>query len=218
MKIDKNTFVVSDTHLGHANILKHCKSRVLNMKFKKYIDHDKWIKDNWNFVVKNEDTLIHLGDLSFKGNVNVIKGLNGDKYLLKGNHEDLKDQDYLDNGFKEIKDYIQIEEYKNDQLFLNKVKELKKLRCFNFILIEVDGLRLLLSHFPIVDTDGYDIRYESQINGLKWIFDYCKCDYNLHGHTHENIMKNDKCINVSIENIRFKPMKLGEILMLKVKR
>lgn len=50
-------------------------------------------------MVKNENTLLHLGDLSFKGNVEVIKGLNGDKYLLKGNHE-FKRIDYLNNGLK----------------------------------------------------------------------------------------------------------------------
>ena len=219
MKINKETFIVSDTHLGHKNILNHCKSRVLNMKFKKYTDHEKWIRDNWNFMVKNENTLLHLGDLSFKGNVEVIKGLNGDKYLLKGNHEDLKEIDYLNNGFKSIDNhYIQIEEFKNDKVFLDKIKELKKLRVFNFVIADVEGFRILFSHFPIVDTDGYDARYAEQIAGLKWIFDYCECDYNIHGHTHENLMKDSRCINVSIENIRFKPIKLEEIIKSRMKK
>lgn len=92
------------------------------------------------------------------------------------------------------------------------------LESFFYRYLFYEQNRILFSHFPIVDTDGYDARYAEQIAGLKWIFDYCECDYNIHGHTHENLMKDSRCINVSIENIRFKPIKLEEIIKSRMKK
>lgn len=217
MEINKDTMFVSDTHLGHNNILKHCKSRVLNMKFKKIDNHDTWIKNNWNLVVKDDTMVVHCGDLSYKGKHDVISGLKGNKYLLKGNHDDLQNKYYDENNFKLIEQEILIKEFQNDINFLRKIKELKQFKFFKFILFEFEGLRFLVSHFPMVDTMGYDEKYRNQIDGLKWIFDYCKCDYNIHGHTHENHMKHDKCLNISFEQTNFKPIKLEDIIK-KIKR
>lgn len=211
--INGETLFISDTHLGHNNILKHCKTRNVDMQKKKMINHDKWIKDNWNSVVKQEQPIIHCGDLSYKGRNDVISGLNGVKYLLKGNHDDLKELDYSNNGFEIIKTQIFIKEFQNDIVLLKKIKDyVQSTRFFNFILFEFDGLRFLVSHFPIVDTQGYDAKYSNQINGLKEIFEYCKCDYNLHGHTHENTMNDKRCINISFEKIGFKPITLNDII------
>lgn len=211
-KIDGNTFFISDTHLGHLNILKFTKSRSVEMKKKNMINQDDWIKYNWNQTCQNDNTIIHCGDLSYKGKSNVINNLNGKKFLLKGNHDDLSFKEYTENGFNLINNLVLIDKFKKDLVFLKQIKSYSNLKSFNFILFEYDNLRFLVSHFPIIDTQGYDKKYESQINGLKWIFEYCQCDYNLHGHTHENNMNYDQCVNISFEQTNFKPITLNDII------
>jgi len=51
----------SDTHWGHANIIKHC-----NRPFTDVTEMDAVLLDNINSVVKTNDTLYHLGDFSWK--------------------------------------------------------------------------------------------------------------------------------------------------------
>ena len=50
-------FVIPDTHLGHENIKKYC-NRPDNF--------EALIEKNWNAAVSDSDTVIHLGDVSFK--------------------------------------------------------------------------------------------------------------------------------------------------------
>ena len=50
-------YVVPDTHLGHENIKKYC-NRPDNF--------ERLIEKNWNETITENDTVIHLGDISFK--------------------------------------------------------------------------------------------------------------------------------------------------------
>jgi len=63
------TFLISDTHFSHANIIKHC-----NRPFYSYQEQDETIVKNWNSVVKKNDTIYHLGDISFR-DYNILKRL-----------------------------------------------------------------------------------------------------------------------------------------------
>ena len=58
--IDK-IWVTSDTHFGHANIIKYC-----NRPFPDPAIMDKAIIDRHNEVVKPEDTVIHIGDFTLR--------------------------------------------------------------------------------------------------------------------------------------------------------
>jgi len=40
---------------------------------------------------------------------------------------------------------------------------------------------------------------------------------NKNGHTHSNVMEDERCINLSVEHTNFKPISLGEILEFKIK-
>lgn len=214
MIINGETTFVSDTHFGHTNILKHSPTRLLNLKTQTIETHNKWLESNWNKKAKKDTLLIHLGDFAMKDKTILNKlHLNGNIKLLKGNHDDLHNSDYISKGFELIDNSILINEFKNDIKFLKLIKEYKlSTKYFNFILFDYDSIRFLASHFPIVDTMGYDVKYSKQIEGLMKIFEYCKCNYNLHGHTHYNQMDDDRCLNISVENTNFSPITLDEII------
>jgi calcineurin-like phosphoesterase family protein len=78
---------------------------------------NKMIIENYNNTIKPNDIVIHLGDLSatvkphldeFK---TILQNLNGQKILLRGNHDHQEDQFYLDNGFETVGDHMIIGEY-----------------------------------------------------------------------------------------------------------
>lgn len=77
----------SDHHLGHANILKYS-----NRPFSSIEEMDSILIDRWNEVVKPEDTVYYLGDLSLNRYwntvlVNYISKLNGNIILIPGSHD-----------------------------------------------------------------------------------------------------------------------------------
>lgn len=78
-------FFTSDTHLRHRNILRYC-----NRPFETIEEHDETLITNWNSVVSAEDKVYHLGDFSFchpRTADWLLSRLNGDKYILHGNHD-----------------------------------------------------------------------------------------------------------------------------------
>jgi len=80
------TFFISDTHFGHANILKLGAGR----PFASIWEHDETIIANWNRVVGPEDSVYHLGDFSYRNTdpMAVFARLNGVKHLITGNHDE----------------------------------------------------------------------------------------------------------------------------------
>jgi len=104
------TYFVSDLHFFHKNIV----SFTDRGKFTTQENHTEWLIELWNQQVQKGDFVWHLGDFSF-GNteqtVQITKQLNGQIFMLKGNHdkaqtlENLKScgliQDWYD--YKEIK-------------------------------------------------------------------------------------------------------------------
>ena len=86
MKIqyDKVWFT-SDLHFWHKNICKYC-----NRPFETMEEMNQALIDNWNSVVKEDDTVFVLGDMGFCGYDKLeplISQLNGKKYLIQGNHD-----------------------------------------------------------------------------------------------------------------------------------
>jgi calcineurin-like phosphoesterase family protein len=92
---EKDIFVIGDLHLGHANIIRYCCRPFL---YSDVAEMDKVLINNWNFMIKPEDTVYFLGDLCHCENPNQFKffeyylnRLNGQKIFIKGNHDpDLK--------------------------------------------------------------------------------------------------------------------------------
>lgn len=78
-------YVISDLHLGHANILKH--SGALRGGTTA-AEHEEWIIHQWNSVVTKHDLTYVLGDAAFNRQaLHLFKKLKGTKHLCKGNHD-----------------------------------------------------------------------------------------------------------------------------------
>lgn len=102
-----NTWFTADTHFGHANILKH---EALTRPFTSIEEHDDYLVQQWNAVVRPKDNVWHLGDLIWgKQEPSLLRRLNGSIKLVLGNHDLLHARTYLDYvqnvyGVVELKD------------------------------------------------------------------------------------------------------------------
>lgn len=100
-------FYISDLHFGHYNVLKYD-----NRPFLSTDKMDEKIIENWNTVVREDDTVYILGDISWKNvkeTVEIFKQLKGHKILIKGNHDGryIKEQE-MRSLFDGIYDYKEI--------------------------------------------------------------------------------------------------------------
>lgn len=82
----QKTFVTSDLHLDHTNIIKYCKRPFLNTE-----DMNKTLVNNWNNTIGKRDVVYYLGDLAFgtssKSTDYWLNKLNGKIIFIKGNHD-----------------------------------------------------------------------------------------------------------------------------------
>lgn len=104
-------FFTADPHFGHQGILKH---EPRYRPFSTVEGMNEVLVDNWNSVVTNKDTVYVLGDVCYghwrdKDNLfeglDHVKRLNGAKHLIKGNHDNFEDAEYLKRGFNTVKAY-----------------------------------------------------------------------------------------------------------------
>ena len=80
-------YLTTDTHLGHDNMIKIC-NRPSNFS--------SIIIDNWMKTIKEDDTVIHLGDSAFRDNwLETLKSCPGKKILVKGNHDNKSIYHYM---------------------------------------------------------------------------------------------------------------------------
>lgn len=88
----RRLFFTADTHFDHGGISPDGERRGI-LKFRRQFmdlgDMQKTLIQNWNFVVRREDIVWHLGDFGFKPtNIPAImKQLNGEIHLVLGNHD-----------------------------------------------------------------------------------------------------------------------------------
>ena len=95
-----NTFFTSDLHFGHKNIIKYC-----DRPFGNTTEMNEAIVTNWNSVVKPEDIVYILGDISFASvqeTTKLLSQLNGILYLIRGNHDTNKYITSYVNFFEDI--------------------------------------------------------------------------------------------------------------------
>ena len=100
-------FLVSDTHFGHTGVCKFMRSDGVT-KLRPFTDPDEmdeFMVKAWNERVKPNDKVYHLGDVVINRKaLNILRRLNGDKVLIKGNHDIFKLEDYTDH-FRDIRGY-----------------------------------------------------------------------------------------------------------------
>lgn len=112
----EHTFFTSDTHFGHANIIRFC-----NRPFKNVEEMDEVLIENWNQVVSDDDTVFHLGDFAFGGsNVwkSIIPRLNGHINLIIGNHDRKNLRQGYMSSFGMVVPQLQIE-IEGNPIYLN---------------------------------------------------------------------------------------------------
>lgn len=101
-----NIFLISDTHFGHVGVTVF-KDREGNKlrPWDTVREMDKALIENWNKVVRPQDKVYHLGDVIINRKAfSTLMLLNGQKVLIKGNHDIFRPDEYL-RYFKDIRGY-----------------------------------------------------------------------------------------------------------------
>lgn len=100
----RNIFFISDTHFGHSNICKFTDNKGKKVRpFDNACEMDEQIIKNWNSVVAEHDKVYHLGDVAIpRKGLDILERLNGNKVLIKGNHDIFKLNDYTKH-FRDIR-------------------------------------------------------------------------------------------------------------------
>ena len=123
------TFITSDLHWGHRNIMKFCpQSRA---RFRDDLDYmnEQMVKE-WNDLIEPNDLVYILGDVAFlpaQKAAEYMDRLNGVKILVEGNHDrkTLMDVNFR-NSFVEVHKYLDI---------------------------TYDGHKCVMFHYPIAEWD-----------------------------------------------------------------
>ena len=143
----------SDPHFGHYNIISLCGRKIFNdlpgglhpgyMSRKEVIEEmDSLLIRNWNEKVNPQDEIYCLGDFAFYNKSkkeNIIKQLNGIKYLVRGNHDSGDDAWWISQGFEWVKDYYNLRVH---DVFLSKE-----------LTIHQYHQQIVLCHFPILSWE-----------------------------------------------------------------
>lgn len=176
-------YIISDTHFMHDNIIKYANRPA---------SHNQIMFEKWNETVKENDLIIHVGDLSHglykyhNGDEilhEICTNLNGKKILLRGNHDRNHDEYYNNMGFI-VKDYI----YMSD-------------------------INTIINHYPpISDTSSSMYIKQKQIDYNTQLMKQVDYKYLIHGHQHNNTRQNHKnCFNATVERINYTPINITEI-------
>lgn len=101
-----SVFLTSDTHFGHAGVCRFLTSTGEKLRpWDNSDDMDEEMVKRWNETVKPTDKVYHLGDVVINRKaLSIMHRLNGDKVLIKGNHDIFKLDDYTKH-FREIRAY-----------------------------------------------------------------------------------------------------------------
>ena len=123
------TYITSDLHFGHKNIMSFCP--VSRARFRNDVDYmnEAMVKE-WNDLIEPEDLVYILGDVAFlpaQKAAETVNRLNGTKILVEGNH----DRKAL-----------------NDPTFRRCFKEVHK-----YLDINYNGTKVVMFHYPILEWD-----------------------------------------------------------------
>jgi calcineurin-like phosphoesterase family protein len=167
------TYVISDTHFGHETIKVNC--------FRPQ-DVESVMIEQWGRTVGPDDTILHLGDLSWRNNAffkNIIAPhLTGHKLIVRGNHDKGRASFYMGSGFK----------------------------CVSPFWIKYNNSRVEFSHYPWnPEKDGSDEIPENtwRIHGHIHNNGYERSRFVPYKRRH---------LNVSVEVLGYLPVRLDHLL------
>lgn len=123
-------YFTSDIHFGHKTA-----NKCFQRPFSSYQEMEDTLIENWNNTISVTDTVYCLGDISFlpyNKNLTLLTRLNGNKILIRGNHDldkNIFDKDGTQLIYKEIHDYLEL---------------------------RIDGYVFILFHYPILSWNKQD--------------------------------------------------------------
>lgn len=93
-------YLISDLHFGHKRILEFAGDYRDGFNVD---EHNEILISKWNLIVNNRDKVFVLGDVVMGGkeNMPLLARLQGNKYLVRGNHDTQSTSLYLEY-FKEV--------------------------------------------------------------------------------------------------------------------
>ena len=101
-------FLVSDTHFGHAGVCRFTHPDDPDVKLRPWDNADEMDEEmirRWNDRVRPSDKVYHLGDVVINRKaLKTLHRLNGDKVLIRGNHDIFPDDEYREY-FRELRAY-----------------------------------------------------------------------------------------------------------------
>ena len=106
-----SVFLVSDTHFGHTGVCRFTRNDGVT-KLRPWDspeEMDEAMIKAWNERVKPTDKVYHLGDVVINRKaMSTLARLNGDKVLIRGNHDIFRDDEYR-QYFRELRAYHVVE-------------------------------------------------------------------------------------------------------------
>ena len=103
-----SVFLVSDTHFGHAGVCRFTHPDDPDVKLRPWDNADEMDEEmirRWNDRVRPTDKVYHLGDVVINRKaLKTLHRLNGDKVLIRGNHDIFPDVEYREY-FRELRAY-----------------------------------------------------------------------------------------------------------------
>lgn len=200
----KIKYITADTHFGHVSINFHEPSRITKAQIEGFKDFDEYMICTWNETVNDDDNVLHLGDFAFKDSYKIAKKLKGKVALIIGNHDKQKHLDfYKELGWKII-DNIVLDINGSKDIYNKLPQDIINNRLLACLIKDVDGQRIMFSHFPVFDNNPYDEKYKEVTTILEELFINLNCDTNIHGHTHSDIAKEKFCQSACLELNDFK--------------
>lgn len=99
-------FLVSDTHFGHAGVCRFLREDGTKLRpWDNPDEMDEEMVKRWNETVRPNDKVYHLGDVVINRKaLKTLGRLNGDKVLIKGNHDIFRLDEYIPY-FRDIRAY-----------------------------------------------------------------------------------------------------------------
>ena len=102
-----SVFLVSDTHFGHTGVCRftHSDGVTKLRPWDTAEEMDEAMVRAWNDRVRPNDKVYHLGDVVInRKSLKTLSRLNGDKVLIRGNHDIFRDDEYR-TYFRELRAY-----------------------------------------------------------------------------------------------------------------
>ena len=99
-------YYIADLHIGHAKVIEFDKRPFENLN-----EMHRVIVDNWNRVVRTDDTVYILGDFCWSKESEwpfYLGPLAGQKVLIRGNHDPKRFSPAVRKFFQDIRDYKEI--------------------------------------------------------------------------------------------------------------